>query len=484
MPVKRTMSYSPDFLNDVFISYASSDEGDDRLISFFADQLEKKLAGQGVRESLTIYLDQTGVRDGRSLSKQILAGAKSTAVMVAFHSQAYDDSKDWCQREYREFVLSNPDIQDRFFLIALDGGFLPSQSPVFKGADRHFRAFFTEKKGNYFRFSPNKKEYVNRETLTLDEEIERLAREIADTLKRLRDASTKRVFLTTCSAFEEQARDLRDKLTGSGFIVAESSPWIEDNETRRSEAAARIERAQLVIGIAENLAVAEESQLTVHAKEQRQILAHLKKPRLQWLPSEKHGFSTEEVAALKSQGDVIAGTLEEFRKIVVNRLSGRIATPLPPLPSSEATTTPGTATTLPPPPFALFISAPDDESGALAKLIGQVAKIPVGIDARVQGPLAKDTAAIETWCRELKESVAQLHHTAVVFVDGNCPRDWIDLRLRNYLILERDLPTTPKAAVCECPPDPKPELRLFRPRGRIEFLSCDNDVALREFLLA
>lgn len=492
------MSYSPDFLHDIFISYASADEAPDGLISSFANLLEKKLQGKGVRDGVSIFLDKTRLDSGGSLNKQILAGAKSTAVMVAFHSPAYDASEDWCHREYREFIQSNPNTEGRFFLVALEGGNLPSASPVFERANRHFRSFFTEKNGRWFRFSPSKSDYVNSESFTLAEEIEILAEEIARTLKRLRDdSSKKRVFLTCSSTFEAQAKNLQDSLTDADFIVLESSPWLE-KETRLSAASARIDRADLVIGIAENLASAPLSEPGTHAAEQIEIATRLRKPRLLWLPSENHGFSDDELIALKTKPDVIATSLEEFKKIVSARLTGPTAPPPPPSPLGGGVPAPpissGGDAAAPPipsggdptasaPPLVLFISATEDEDGAFENLLDRVNAMSIGLDGRVDASVSNDPAAIEMWCRQIKESVGNFHHTAVVFVDGLCPREWIDTRLRNYLVLERDLASTPKAAVCDFPPLPKDKKRQFRPTGRVTFLRGDDDAALRDFLL-
>ena len=482
------MSFSPDFLHDVFISYASADEAPHGLISAFAELLKKELATKGVAAGVSIFLDKTRLENGSNLTAQILSGAKSTAVMVAFHSPAYDASEDWCQREYREFVQSNPNIEGRFFLIALQGDSLPSKSPVFAQADRHFRSFFTEKSGHPFRFSPDKPDYVNSEGLTLKEEIESLAGEIAKTLTRLRDDSSRqRVFLTASNSFEAPAKNLQDSLTDRGFIVLESSPWLE-TEARLSSASASIARAELVIGIVEKLDPRGQSEPGAHAAEQIQIAVRLGKPQLYWLPNENHGFSEEELATLKTKSNVIAASLEEYKKIVIARLTGPKApsSSIPPAPSIHPPLPPGGDPPAPAPaapPFALFISASDDEKGALADLLKRVGPLDIGLDGRVDGSVSNDPAAIETWCRQIKESVGIFHYAAVVFVDGLCPRDWIDTRLRNYLVLERDLPSTPRAAVCECAPIPKADLRYFRPKGRVTFLPCDDEAALRDFLL-
>lgn len=468
------MSHAPNFEHDVFISYASDNQKTTGLISFFADLLGRNLGGKGVGEDLSIFLDETRLKNGTSLSKQILVGAESTAVMVAFHSPAYDASVDWCHREYREFVQANPNLEGRFFLVALDGGNLPTASPVFAGADRHFRSFFTENKGRTFSFSPTRLDYKNPEGFTLEEEIQALADEIAETLKRLcDDSSSKRVFLMASDRFDAQARHLRDSLKDSDFVVLKSSPWI-DQEARLSAASKAIERAHLVINILENLNVTPPSEPLVHALEQIEIATRLDKPRLQWLPKGDHGLSDAEIATLKTKGEVIAVSLEEFKTVVVKRLTGPATPPDAPPPDAAG---PGVR-----PPFPLFISATDDAKGALADLVKRTKAMKFGHDGRVDGSVSNDPAAIETWCRQIKESIANFGHTAVVFIDGLCPAEWIDTRLRNYLVLERDLPSTPKTAVCDCPPIPKSDIRFFRP-PRVTILPCDDDAALRDFLL-
>jgi hypothetical protein len=467
------MSFSKNFLYDIFISYASVNDQPDGLISTFRDQLEHKLQEKGIREELSIYFDKTRLENGRQLDNQLLDAAKSAAVMVVFHSPAYDASPDWCHREYREFVEWNGNLDGRFFLIAIDGEHLPATSPVFGRLSRHSRPFFTQKGSHFFRFSPSKPDYENSEGYTFTEEIGILADEIARNLKQLRDDSTtRRVFLTCAETFQIQAKNLKATLTDRGFLVLQTSPWLE-KDVRLAHAKDLISRSELVVGIEESFRGVEQREPSAHALEQEEIAKRLNKARLRWLPSEHHGFTDLELAELKKSSDVVAASLEDFKRLILARLTAPSTPVLTQLVENK-----GAA-----PSLALLICASDDEAGALNDLFRKVDLLAVGRDGYVDSSLIADPAAIEAWRREVKEMVKNFNHSAVIFVDGCCRRDWIDTRLRNYLVLERDLVRTPKAAVWDYHPIPKSEMRHFRPVGRVTLLRHDDEPALRAFLL-
>jgi hypothetical protein len=207
---------------------------------------------------------------------------------------------------------------------------------------------------------------------------------------------------------------------------------------------------------------------------------------LRWLPGdEKHGFSLERVMELKAKKEIVAGSLQEFKKLVVCRLKAPTTSPITPKastpPAVAADGEGGTHDSEKSPAMVLFVYAQEDEENAFARLVESLNQWSVGYDGYVDSS-SSETDAVKAWCDTLKEHVTLLEPSAVMFLDGRCSRDWIDDRLRRYFVLQRDLPNRPSAAVCECEPIPKNALRRFRPTGRVQIFRHNDTDALRAFL--
>lgn len=487
------MSFTKQFLHDVFISYASANNAapDDHhpgLITALHDKLRIELQSLGLTDGLDLFFDQGDVGDSRPLPEQILTAARSSAVFVAVHSPAYDNSIDWCHREFHEFRAANEAWDQRLFLISLNRDSRPAENGVFKGMSRRYRSFYEERAQHWFTFSTLKPEAKNPapRSMSFHDEVEDLAREIAPILRRLRDAAPlKRIFLTCASdQWKAAADDLKNEFTGPGFQIFRTSPWL-DPEARRADAEGLIAAADLVIGIEEKpQGLTDES--FVHRQEQLAITNRLKKPQLHWLPGDRHGFTPEETAALMERGDIRATGLQEFKKMVKSSLVDAVALQMispsidprmiarAPAPPSEDGT---------PAPLVLLVCSQADEAVAFPEIATAIGSLQIGYDNHVDISPAGDTAAIEAWCASVKDRVTLFEPTAVMFLDGSCDRDWIDDRLRRYFVLQRDLPNRPPAAICECLPIPKSPLRRFRPAGRLKIFSHTDTAALRTFLL-
>jgi len=478
------MSFTRRFLHDVFISYASDnnaapDDEHEGLITAFHQKLTEQLRALGVKDGLDIFFDVGDVGDAQPLPDQILSAARASGVFIAIHSPAYDASTEWCHREFYEFSEANPDWERRLFLISLNKDSPPDRGQVFRGQSRRFRPFFEEKAERWFTFSTLRPGATNPPPrgLSFHEEVEDLARELEPILRRLRDeAPVKKVFLTSASdAWKRQAKDVKDDLTGLGYQVLQTSPWI-GIEQRKADAERFIELAEIVVGIEESFRSAGQTEAGEHTAEQLDIARRLNKPQLRWLPGDdKHGFAPEEIVALKARGEVLAGSLQEFKKLIVQRLKAPAPTAvvIPPGPDIDPAD---------PAALVLLICAREDEEKAFADLVTTVSTLAVGYDGYVDPTSAVESDAVKAWCDSVKDRVSLFEPTAVMFLDGRCSRDWIDDRLRRYFVLQRDLPKRPPAAVCECEPIPKESLRRFRPAGRVQIFRQNDAAALRAFL--
>jgi|GEM_PF-6388468 len=495
------MSFTLHYLYDIFISYASADNAAPGnvapgLVAAFHRELTVALGQLGVRDGLEIFFDQGDIEDGSPISEQLLTAARSSAVMIAFHSPAYDRSTEWCQREFYEFREAREagrDWENHFFLISLNRDTPPTRSPVF-GAfrERHHLSFFRERGQDWFPFRPDRPEAVNPEGFNFSEEVFRLARQIVPKLEALRDAAPiRKVFLTCASeTFKPQIKAIKTDLTAQGFHVLQTSPWI-DPFRRREDAERLIARADLVIGIEEKFAANDEA--GEHAAEQLAIARRPPpRPELRWLPGDgRHGFAPAEEAERKQRPEVRAVPLEEFKKMVSDRLKAPVG-PVAGLVAGGGGPPGGGGGGAAPGPRAelvLVVCSPDDESRTLDQMLGILegvppvaGRVPAGTDG-YPDPLPEIEAdSVEAWCRAIKERLDAVNPTRVLFIDGLCSRDWIDDRLRRFLILQRELQLP--GAVCDCEPLAKPLRRRFRPRGRIEFLSYDDLARLQAWIFS
>ncbi len=469
------MSFSKQFLHDVFISYASAnneppDANHEGLITEFHKKLVIELRSLGVGEGLEIFFDKGDVGCAEPLSDQILSAARASGVFIAFHSPAYDSSIKWCHREFHEFRESVDSWDSQLFVISLKSGFPPEAGPVFHGMSRHVRRYYEKREEKYFTFRTNRPAACNPTGLTLDDEIEDMAAQIAPILLRLRDsAPVKRIFLTCASdAWKPQADDIRNGFMGPGYQVLQTSPWI-DRETRIADAERYIAAADLVVGVVESFNQGEVDDARVHCAEQVEIANRLGKPLLRWLPQNAAGFDEAELNALKARDDVKAVGLQEFKTMITTRLS---SAPIMGIPAG------GNGADL-----VMLMCAVEDEREAFGEIAALIDGLELGYDRFVDSSPLVEAQDIEAWCAAVKKGVGNFGATRVVFLDGNCGSDWIDARSRNYLVLKRDVPELPPAAICDCQPLPKAQPRGFRPRGRVQIFRHDDPQALETFLL-
>ena len=444
------MAYVPGCLHDVFVSYACADDAPAGLVRDFCGRLGAALATQGLRlestaspDGVDIFLDRRTIQAGEDLTEQILTAARSSAVFVAFHSLAYLESA-WCRREAEEFCgnydTRRPQLQKRLFVIALGERGTPESSAIKALRSRLFRRFYYHhpKDGPDFPFDPREPARENAQEFTLAQETDLLARQIAATLEEMRKESPRpSVFLADTAA--AAADDIKRWLVQQQVLVLRASGSTGD---WRAESRALLARANIFVDL-------HEAQPSEVAREQASLAAELRKPHLRWVPrgTPSSDSSTERDAGLEP----IEETLEDFKKTLLARLTQPSTRHRAPERADPRVAGDSLANAL-----VLLVGANRDE-GRVAEIERKLDEIGCGRDA-----FLSDDAATEgdAWRQEM-QNLLKLHDPAgVVFVDGDCSGNWADRRLRDLVLLLRDVPAA-RPALCVYPPPDKP--RRYRP---------------------
>lgn len=404
----------PGFLHDVFISYAcADDEQADGLIGHFAKLLGNGLRAQGLRlhdaampDGVDIFLDRQRLQAGADLTEQVLTAARSSAVFIAFHSLAYVESS-WCRREAAEFIgnydACRPKLNGRLFVVSLGKRGAPSESPVEALRSRRFRRFYSvNADGKDFPFEPamdGQPAEKNEDGYSLKQEALELSREIADTLRAMREESpAPRVFLAdTSPARQAAADDVKNWLLQHQVLVLRAAPWDGDWEKESRE---MIGRADVFVDLHE---------ATPHAPAaaQAQLAKTLGKRRVRWLP--RGELAAEAAQALMQETDVIEETLEDFKEALHRLLTQ-------PGERHKAAVVAPNDTGVAAGELVLLVAAKKDEA-FLAALEQKLDEIGCGRDAFVSEDVIENP---DTWRKDL-QALLDFHGPAgVVFVDGAC----------------------------------------------------------------
>lgn len=450
------MAYVPKYLYDVFISYASADNKVSGLISDFHDKLLDQLkANLSETEKPKIFFDVNEVRGDETISDQVLSAVRSSAVMIVFHSRAYERSERWCCREYSEFtddsVANSASLKGRLHVVSL-GNLDVLSSPLTGISARHFRSFFYEKQGKNFAFKPGATE-VNSEDFTLEEEIETMAESIAENLDRMRgDAPVKRIFVASTSAATEWARQsIKNHFHQAGFLVEMLSHWAKEPSVLESEALELLQRCDAFVGIAEPDQPDDEA--WKFGKLQLELAAELdpKIPILRWLP-DSDWISQDERQTLAAAPNVSSGRLETFKDRIRDALGD------PEKSAEQHREDPAAAGR-----GFLLIAASQKDAGSIQPLLNFAKSNNAGRNVWVD-----TTNGRGDWKKDLKRKLELDPVTGVVFADGACDASWIEGRMRGFDTMRRDLESAPKLGYCLLPPDEKMPPRFYRPTGTIE----------------
>lgn len=104
------MAYSPDFINDVFISYSRLDDaplgGQRGWVDSFSEALRVRMA-QLLGEQPRIWRDSANPSGNVPVPEEARDALEQSAILVCLVSPAYVKS-EWCLRELRTFLSSRP----------------------------------------------------------------------------------------------------------------------------------------------------------------------------------------------------------------------------------------------------------------------------------------------------------------------------------------------------------------------------------------
>jgi hypothetical protein len=456
------MSYIPKYEYDVFISYASLDDNNKFISSFrekFTEELEKVLP-ESRGNPPKIYWDVAEVRGDKPISEQILSAVRESACMLVFHSTAYENSTDWCCREYDEFTVDQVGGQKRHWIISLDGNRI-KQSGLRGIRSHHYRSFFYIKDGDEYPFSFEEIGVRNSEDLSLNQEVIRLARRVASTLEQMRDETpVKRVVVASSSErWKNYREDIKNWFTQHKFIVTMQSHWAKETPQLEKEAHLAIERCDAFISIAEPESAAKNDPGWDLGQRQLKIAKQLEPPvMLHWLPHEFSKSTDQEIKDLRAEPDVRVETLEIFKGLVKAALGEPFETKV----------------------SGRLVDQTQDDSGGFLLVVakeGDVNSFDSLITYAVNKNLGRDvlfdSGTDESWAQSLKNKIEEYSATALVFADGNCEKEWIDTRLSGAHVMKRDLAVVPQLFCCECPPTPKDPLRFYTPDGCLRIDSGD-----------
>jgi hypothetical protein len=475
------MAYVPGYLHDVFISYACADDEQSHLVRQFCEMLERALRAEGFRlkvddpAGVDVFLDRRRLKAGDDLTEQVLTSARGSAVFIAFHSPAYLAS-DWCRREATEFCNvydGARKLEGRLFVVALGRDGSPKESAVQLLRSRRFRRFYyVHPDGSDFAFEPSSADPARRQNedgYTLREEVTNMAREIAETLRKMQKESVvQRVFVAeTSPARAPQAEDIKNWLVQAHVLVLRASSLDADWE---AQSRALLQGADLFVDVYE-------ANPPPAAIRQAQLATELGIRRVRWLPRGEGSPADAQVAL--SETKLIAETLETFKE-ELPRLLPRVTDRLKPPAGSPAIAGP-TAAVAPSNDVSnamvLVVAATTDEQ-YVTEIEQVLDRIGCGRDALLSDEAA---ASPDSWMAELQNLVERYDPASVIFVDGNCSGAWADKRLRDLVLLLRDSAPRANRALCLFPPPNKS--RRFRPApGLVRKLDSTELDRLRELI--
>ena len=115
------MAFVPNKRNDIFISYATVDNGPEKRVKDFAKLFQSRLDQKlGRTDASKIWIDDK-LRGSEPFDEQLEDEVHQSALFVIVMSNGWLNS-DWCQREFKLFCAScNGDIRRRVIPIHFDG---------------------------------------------------------------------------------------------------------------------------------------------------------------------------------------------------------------------------------------------------------------------------------------------------------------------------------------------------------------------------
>lgn len=131
------------FEHDVFVSYATANNGDG-WVSSFVTNLKTHLDAELKRSpTQRIWWDETSINPEARLTEQIRAKVTRSRFLVVILSKAYVRS-DWCRQEREAFLQAYPDAIREERVVLIDIGSLPLENWPREFHDIRGRRFYTE----------------------------------------------------------------------------------------------------------------------------------------------------------------------------------------------------------------------------------------------------------------------------------------------------------------------------------------------------
>ncbi|WP_038164513.1 toll/interleukin-1 receptor domain-containing protein [Verrucomicrobium sp. BvORR106] len=483
------MAYTPGFVHDVFISYATADDrATDGLINYIDGKLRIKLEAR-LSKRCKVYLDSNeGIAAGAPIQDQIIAHARRSAIFVIVYSEAYQRS-DYCKRELHEYSSCDGNAICVLHLASTSNS-QQDHSPLINSRRAH-ELFETTHGGNEqrnFRHDAKPQIQRNRDNRTLDEALDSLANEMAEHLKTVRENSKlPRIHLAwALDEFTPQAEQIANKLEAEGFITTSSPSVSIITPAAQNSAALCLKSCCLYLELVGAPDALREEHVAALSTLQSQAASA---KMLTWV--NRTNASTPVEKFLPGKRRVFVGTDSELYDEAVHwlknaaDLEGQPAYPAPNAGDSPRSLLIIASSEQADGPFVDCVCAEVDAHYREAFNVGNDAFFWAAECCGSDCP--RDTPPPPEWIQRLDNRIKRNRSTGIIFIHGETPGLVQGQLLRDFFYAFEDgLFKTLRArpGICEFPPVPKPR-RYYRPAPSsvIEF-GADNLAPLRHIATA
>lgn len=479
------MPYVPGVANDVFISYAHTDNeassDRDRWVSRFVGHLDRELKrriGLASDEELKIYFDERSVRSNDHL-EMFKENACSSAAFVAIVSPSYL-ARDWPQAELAAFT-SAPNCTGRIFLIES----LPperSYPPVLASLKR--AQFWTQPENSETkqRLAPDEKQW--------DSKVQDVADHIKTLLRKLHDAGGLEQAIKATPLIDRPALPLRTVLLAQvtddlsedrdqvrrfleqyGIATLPNGTYPQGGNDFVASLEADLAKAGFFVQLLGRTAARCPPDLPKgYARQQYEMAKRVAAARadfsiLLWRQPELDGAAvTNEDRALVTMPETMAMGLESFKAEIVRRIEQANAPKRPELRRDPQTD------------IHVFINAVEQDEGIADSVQqdfirnGCTAMLPIyGAEA---AELRADLEEKIIWC------------DAMALVYGEAHPRWISNQAMAYSKLKRKR-TEPARIflICRAPPQPKLKHGVAMPELReIDYVAGGPDDPIKQVI--
>lgn len=362
------MAFVPGCEHDIFVSYAHVDDmpfpGTEKgWVTTLVETLRILLAQKlGRRDSYSLWMDHQLSRHEK-LTPEILSNLQRSATLLVILSPGYLAS-EWCLREKDSFLASlagSPLSGSRIFLIERDKVDYEERPEQFEDL-LGYRFWVQEGEGEPVQIlGVPQPDPSNPRQLRYFDELTRVCANLADELKRLKQASasapagstgaTGEAATTTAQAdtraavflaeatddLDEKTSGLRRMLEQAGYRVLPETWYPRDPEAYREAVDADLAASELFVQLLSELPGKKPPGMPegyVRAQHQRAVAAG--KPVLQWRSPALDPASVEdaEYRTFLESETVMAVSMEEFKRTVVERVAAAVEDEPEPAPAA------------------------------------------------------------------------------------------------------------------------------------------------------